>query len=322
MSETTGTPDGTASVTSPPPAPATKKSEEARKRREPKSRKRVYVVVAITLALFAGLAAWISTRPMPYVTHREILLLATAIEATKSSEQMLRHFDAELFRGLPPNIAQIVSMNRDDPSITYTFLTVADERTQRPRLLFRVHKSFEVRMGIGGRTTVIDYQEMVAGRRGDAVKVTDFRSVAVGDMWWTAMRDPREGGPPPATPTMAALREAVDAKNQTNAVKAFQALPPEERALVAARATLLSCMDTADADGFLTLSREVRTWLPENLAPPFRVLFDAQFAPLPLGAQLRQDVREAIGRIQVRIPDDMWLGAFMRAMTAVPPDAK
>jgi len=296
-----------------PAAARAKKSEEARKRREPKKNRRVLGMLALAGVLFAGAAAWIASQPMPYVTHREILELATAIEATKNCEQLLRYVEPRLFEGLPAEAKELVTKPRDDSNILYTFLTVADERTKRPRLLFRLHQRAPVRAAGVATTTVFDYQEMVADRVDEVVKVVDVRSLAGGDMWLSSWRGAAE------SPALGPLLAAVQARKQADAVAAFHALPPEERSGLPARRMLLHAMDTKDADGFLTLSREVWTWYPPNLAPAFRVLFDAQFATPPIQGQLRDDVRAAIGRIQMRIPDDAWLGAFARAMLTTPP---
>lgn len=305
---------GTTGGTPPPPQAKPKKSEEARRRREPKQNRRVVVMLGIAGVLFAGLVVWITSQPIPYVTHREILDLAITIEATKNSEEMLRHFDPRLFEGLPAEAKEMVTKPRDDANVLYTFLTVADERTKRPRLLFRLHqRSPSKTPGVGATTTVFDYQEMVADRLDGVVKVVDVRSLAGGDMWLSAWRG-AAAAPNPA------LLAAVQSKKQAEVVAAFQALPQDERAALPARIALLRAMDTHDADGFLALSREVWTWYPPNLAPAFRVLFDAQTATPPIRGQLRDDVRAAIGRIQVRIPDDAWLGAFARAMLTTPPE--
>ena len=315
------TPGPADSAVAPPQQQAKpKKSDEARQRREPRKSRRVLAMLGVAALLFAGVAAWIASQPMPYVTHREILELATAIEATKNSQQLLRHVDSKWFDGLPAEARELVTKPRDDANILYTFLTVADERTQRPRLLFRLHQRTPSRTaGVGATTTVFDYQEMVADRRDGVVKVVDVRSLAGGDVWLDARRDATSE----ATPALASLLAAVQSRKQAEALAAFLALPPDERSTTTARLLLLRAMDTRDADAFLALSREVRTWLPKNLAPAFRVLFDAQFATPPITGQLRDDVRAAIGWIQLRIPDDAWLGAFARAMlTTAPADPK
>ena len=293
----------------PPPPPATKRSDEARRRREPKRSKRVFVVLTVAAAAFAGLAAWIMSQPLPYVTHREILDLAMAIERTKNADQLRQLFDPEFFRGLDRDEVERAWHWQDDPAVHLTFLTSVDGRTQRPRLLFRLQSQKPGKAG--STTTLIDFHEMVAGRLADGVKVVDFRSLMANDIWFrSAAAGPAGSGTPEG------LAPLTGARTQSEAVAAFQALSAERRAEQLTRIALLKFADPRDRDGFAVLTREVRAWVPENLSPAFRLLYHAQFAETPLDEAGKDEVRAAIGRIQLRIPDPHnWLGAFFRALT-------
>src|SRR5262245_35630408 len=146
MSETPDSGAGAAPAPS-PAAPSTPRGQR-QQRRQRRSRGVILCLAAVGAAGFAAFAVWIGSSEPPYVTHREVMAMAVAIENAQSLAELQRlvRFDAGAQLTPVPTLPDGESATDVTAWIWgiksmahYTFLGGRDEQTARPRLLFRAN---------------------------------------------------------------------------------------------------------------------------------------------------------------------------------------
>jgi hypothetical protein len=303
------TPDSGAAAAPAPTAAVNTPRGQRQQRRQRRSRGVVLALAAVGAVLFTSVTVWLGSSNAPYVTHREVMAIAVAIEGAQSVDEVRRmvRFDAPAgtwpvspfpSESAPTDLASWIWLFKSKTS--YAYLGARDEQTERPRLLFRATLP----------TKLIDYQELRVARDASGIRVVDLYSM-FHDRWFSELLHERERlADALHGPQVAALTAAVTSRDAPAAIAMYRALPDTVRASVIFGVELLSAFPI-DERVFTELREQHRDWL----ALGFHALVCAQvddFANKP--AWLLDAALQVLPRIKARTDDDEWTISLTKAL--------
>ena len=290
-------------------------------RQQKRSRKTLFVALAFGAAALGAVAVWQATSELPFLTHREAISTALALEEASSIERVRALVRSAVvpppvpLPGVPQPVASVAEWIWSCKSVQhYTFLGVADERTDAVRLRFRVHAEAE---GEGGAKTLVDYHDFRIARVDGAVVVTDVRSLLCGG-WFTDLARERERlAPEMAAPSGQAFTAAMTQSQAGAMLAAFRALPEPARRSIANGTTLLAALVTRELgperDSVVRDAvDDLRTLHPEKRAMDLWLLYHVQTHGY--GDRLREDAMRAVERLSPAVDDAAWMRSAMKQL--------
>jgi hypothetical protein len=303
-----------AAAPEPEPATGTALPRTARRpRHPPRRRKGLLAVIALLIAVFAAAAWWLASSTVPYVTHREAIRMAVAIEGATSLEQLRALIaddvpalpDLPVASGSPPgfdNVAGRIWWHKTE--CKFTFLGLQGDRSAGGVLPFR--SLF--------RDLYVDYVELRLEKRNGEVRVVDLRSFSLFGMWWTeALRQLERvsawGLPAAVLASRPPESTAVDFETLLGMLRAA---PEQDRQLVLVLGTELAARffrRNADYSSLRQHALEFRTRYPDNLTADVMVLYEAvtAFVTNRLEPLLRKDALAALDRLHARFGDEAYI---------------
>jgi hypothetical protein len=312
-------------MTTPPTDPAAGLPVPAPRapRKKPAHRKRRLLLIAGGVAVLGAVAVWQATSELPFVTHREVMATALALENAKSAAALrtLLAFDDPVPRialpGIPDPPTDVADWIQEHKTRHhFTYLDAADERTKHTRLRFRVHTVLERANG-ENELLLLDYHELKIDRRAGKVVVVDVRSLLCGG-WFTELAQEREHiAASMSSPAGQAFTAALAGTDARGMLAAFRALDEPARHAIGNGSALLGALAARDVGAarepvFREAVTELRTLHPDSRTIDLWLLYHVQAHGVD--DETRGDAIHAVERLAPRVEDGDWMRSALKKL--------